>query len=1076
MTLPPSAHLLRTRRFLPLFAVQFLGALNDNLFKHALVVLVVFRLAEVSGWDAGRLSAVAAGLFVLPFFLFSATAGQLADKHDKARLIRIVKAAEIVVMALGVGALAAGSVPALLAVLFLMSAQSTFFGPLKYGILPDHLTEGELIGANALIEAGTFLAILFGTIAGGLLVLGDNGVAAVSAAVLVVALAGYLGARFVPPTAPAAPGTRIDPNLARATAGIVRHAFLRRDVRLAVLGGAWFWVVGSVFLAHLPVYVRDVAGGDETVLTAFLALFSIGVGVGSMLCERLTRDRIDPTPVPYAGLGMAAFAIDLWFAGRAFSPDSAALLSAGAFLAQPAAWRVALDLVGLAACAGIWIVPLYALIQHRADPAHRSQTIAANNVVGALGMTVAAGLSLALLAAGLTVEQLFLLLGLLNLPAAWIAFALMPAASAKALVRALARTLYRAEVRGLEHWRAATEASRRTGGPGALAVANHLSFLDGPLLAAFLDGNPLFAVNGAIARRWWFRPFTTLFEHYPIDPGNPFAAKSLIARLREGRHVVIFPEGRITVTGSLMKVYDGTAMIADRAGAAVVPIHLEGPQHTPFARLPKRLRRRGWFAPIRLRAFPAARLAVPADLRGAARRRAAGEALYDLMSDAAFQADDRRRTLFEALLQAAPLAGRTRRPALQDALGATLSHRRLAAGALALGRALERRTSPGERVGLLLANAVPTAVTLFALQATGRVPAMLNFGAGPAAMTAACRAAGLRTVLTSRRFLEAARLGPAVDEMARDAGATLVFLEDLRPGIGPLARLRALATLPLAPWLHRRRRIDPDGPAVVLFTSGSEGTPKGVVLSHANLLANCRQVACRIDFGPEDIAFNALPLFHSFGLTGGLLLPLLAGAGVYLYPSPLHYRVVPEAVYASDATVLFGTDTFLAGYAKRAHPYDFRSLRYAFAGAERLREETRRVWADRFGVRVFEGYGATETAPVLALNTPMHAKPGTVGRLLPGIEHRIEPVPGIADGGRLHVRGPNVMLGYLRAETPGALRPPPDGWYDTGDVVTVSPDGFVTIKGRAKRFAKIAGEMVSLAAVEALAESAWPGA
>jgi acyl-[acyl-carrier-protein]-phospholipid O-acyltransferase/long-chain-fatty-acid--[acyl-carrier-protein] ligase len=299
----------------------------------------------------------------------------------------------------------------------------------------------------------------------------------------------------------------------------------------------------------------------------------------------------------------------------------------------------------------------------------------------------------------------------------------------------------------------------------------------------------------------------------------------------------------------------------------------------------------------------------------------------------------------------------------------------------------------------------------------------------------------------------------------------VVYLEDVRAEIGILDKLRGLAAFK-KPLVRR----DPGDPAAILFTSGSEGVPKGVVLSHRNMLANAAQAAARIDFGREDRVFNVLPVFHSFGFTVGLVLPLVSGVPVYLYPSPLHYRLIPELVYGVNATILFGTDTFLAGYARAAHSYDFRSLRYVLAGAEPLKEATRRVYLEKFGLRILEGYGVTETAPVLAINTPMFNRFGTVGRLMPGIEAKLEPVPGVEDGGRLSVRGPNVMLGYLRVENPGVLEPPPEGWHDTGDIVAIDPEGFITIKGRAKRFAKIGGEMISLAAVEALAAELWPSA
>ena len=369
----------------------------------------------------------------------------------------------------------------------------------------------------------------------------------------------------------------------------------------------------------------------------------------------------------------------------------------------------------------------------------------------------------------------------------------------------------------------------------------------------------------------------------------------------------------------------------------------------------------------------------------------------------------------------------------------------------------------------MLPTANAAVVTMLALMSGGRVPAMINFTAGAANILAACKAAQLDTIVTSKGFVEKARLDNLVAALA--AKVRIVYLEDIRTTIGIADKLRGLFAAG-KPLVKRK----PDDWAAILFTSGSEGVPKGVVLSHRNMLANMAQASARIDFGREDKVFNVLPVFHSFGLTIGVVLPLCAGVPVYLYPSPLHYRNVPELIYGTNATIVFGTDTFLNGYARAAHAYDFRSVRYILAGAEPVKESTRRIYLEKFGVRILEGYGVTETAPALALNTPMFNKFGTVGRLLPGMTARLDKVPGVDEGGRLFVRGPNVMLGYLRAENPGVLEPPPEGWHDTGDIVTIDADGFIKIQGRAKRFAKIGGEMISLAAVEMLASELWPNA
>jgi acyl-[acyl-carrier-protein]-phospholipid O-acyltransferase/long-chain-fatty-acid--[acyl-carrier-protein] ligase len=462
------------------------------------------------------------------------------------------------------------------------------------------------------------------------------------------------------------------------------------------------------------------------------------------------------------------------------------------------------------------------------------------------------------------------------------------------------------------------------------------------------------------------------------------------------------------------------------------------------------------------------RLAVDPELKGKKRRIAAGAALYQVMSDLVFQTTSTDRTVIEAVIEAAKEHGRGR-VAVEDPVTGALSYRKLLAGAAVLGRKLMPLADAGEAVGVMLPNANGAVATILALMSAGRIPAMINFSSGPANVRAACRAAKIKTVVTSRTFIEKGRLAPLVAQIETDV--RIIYLEDVRATVTFGDRMRGLLAFD-RPLVAQNA----DDPAAILFTSGSEGTPKGVVLSHRNILANAAQAEARIDFGRTDKVFNVLPVFHSFGLTIGLILPLVSGVRVYLYPSPLHYRIVPELIYGVNATILFGTDTFLAGYARSAHAYDFRSLRYILAGAEPVKVSTRRVYMEKFGLRILEGYGVTETAPALALNTPMFNKFGTVGRLLPGMDLRLDPVEGVDDGGRLFVRGPNVMLGYLRAERPGMLERPVEGWHDTGDIVSVDHEGFITIRGRAKRFAKIGGEMISLAAVEMLAAELWPDA
>lgn len=1052
--------LLASRRFLPLFLTQFLGAFGDNVLRGAIAVLAVYGVAGSGVLTGAMISTLAAGAFTLPFLLLSATAGQLADRYDRTLIARIVKLAEIGLMAMASWGIVAADLPVLIIALVGMGAHSTLFGPVKYGLLPDLLAPSELTAANGLVEAGTFVAILLGTIAGGSLALLHPW--AVPGLLGASALLGLAASLFIPRAGNADPAVRVGLNPLSVTAKVLRSAAGDRASMRAIHGISVFWGVGAVVMAQFPSIARETLGTDSGGATLLLAVFAIGVAAGSVLAglSHHTPSTADAGRAALAGLvaAVAGAALPL------LTPAAPALvpLSPLALLAQPWALPLLADLFVIAAAGGAFAVPLYALIQHRAPAGTRARVIAAANVINALYMVAGSAAAAAMLALGFSPLAVASVGGASMLAAVVMALAVDAQALMRAVFRGLFRLAFRVEVRGAEHL---------AGLDGAAVVTpNHQSFLDGALLAAFLPGMR-FAVDTHIAKHPLVKPFLAIADHVTIDPTNPLGTRILARALADGDKVCVFPEGRITVTGSLMKINGGPGMLADKARCPVVPVCIEGAQRSVLSRMQGRLRL-GLFPRITITVLPPVTTPDVGGLVGKKRRAALKSWLSRVMTESVFAARRQQETLMLALLDARAKTG-AREDAIQDGDFSTLSYRALVARALVLGRILTRGTEADEPVGVLLPTASPTAAVFFGLAAHGRPAAMLNFTAGHEAVKAACRAAGVRRIVTSAQFIEKARLGALVEALAEDHA--IIHLEEVKRGLRLGDKLRALAAL-LAP----ERLLPPQGStddiAAILFTSGSEGPPKGVALSHGNLLANMAQVASVVDFTRQDVVFNCLPTFHSFGLTGGMLLPILNGVKTVLYPNPRHVRLIPELVYQTNATVLFGTDFFLNAWARSADPYDYRSLRLVFAGAERLQDETRRVYTERLRVHLLEGYGTTETAPVIAVNTPARFRPGSVGQALPGIETELLPVPGVDAGGRLRVRGPNVMKGYLHADRPGVIQPPADGWHDTGDIVEIDAEGFIRIVGRVKRFAKVAGEMIPLGLVEELASLADPDA
>lgn len=605
----------------------------------------------------------------------------------------------------------------------------------------------------------------------------------------------------------------------------------------------------------------------------------------------------------------------------------------------------------------------------------------------------------------------------------------------------------------------------------AVYVSNHVSSLDPVLLFAFLPGNPVFALNGHLYRRKWIRFLMRRADVVLFNPIEPGDIKGLIAQVDGGRQVVIFAEGRMTENGGLMKIYEAPGLVADKSKAPLIPIWINGPQYGYFSKTKGKLPHRP-LPKVMITVGKPRSFKLKDELRR--QRDHISNEVYQILREMSFEVNyNPNISLFAQLMKTAKIhskKGLLRRPQfVEDIQRIPNSYKDIIIKSFVLGKYFKRRTLPGDHVALLLPNSIAAVCTFFGLSAYDRVPVMLNFSVGAQNMVSMCNTAQVKIVITSLTFIKTAKLESTAEVMKAN-GFNVVYLESLRKDIGLWEKINAYLRYKIKRVPHK------DGgskKAVILFTSGSEGAPKAVVLSHANIISNIKQMSAIETINTTDTVFNALPMFHSFGLTVGTLFPLLEGAKLFLYPSPLHYRIVAELVYEIGATIMFGTDTFFRGYGRIAHPFDFHNVRFMFGGAEAVKADTRDMWMERLGIRVMEAYGATECSPVVTANNRIFNRFGSIGKLLPAMEYRIEPVDGIEKGGELVVRGPNVMLGYIMPDNPGVLKPLENGWYHTGDVVEIDEIGFIYIKDRIKRFAKIGGEMVSLNAVDNMVRKAY---
>ena len=629
------------------------------------------------------------------------------------------------------------------------------------------------------------------------------------------------------------------------------------------------------------------------------------------------------------------------------------------------------------------------------------------------------------------------------------------------IVRFALNLFFRVEVKGWENWQKA--------GNGVLIAPNYVSFIDPLILAVFLPEKVPFAVERRLTKKRFVSLFLPLAETHILDADAPLTLKFFLSLLKSGGRCVIFPELQPTTTGNPMKVSRGVAMIADHTDANILPINITGTDLTPFSRI-QHQRGLRFFSKVTISIFPARKLNLPSDVEGSRRNALAGRALEKIMEDAAMFARRREKPFWDILLDSRDAYGGNTR-IFCDYGQKPITYNGLITRILLVAEALAAHKLEGSHIGILLPNSVGGVVAIYAAQKIGKLPAMLNFSLGGRSLVNCCRTAQLKTVITSRKFIELGKLESLTDAIAAD-GVKLFWLEDIAPDITTGKKLSAALRAPF----QKAKPVcgDDEKPALILFTSGSEGAPKGVVLSYRNLNTNHAQMYTRVDFFRSDRALTIMPIFHSFGLCG-IFMPVSLGFMVVLYPSPLHYKTIPTICYDERITILFATDTFLNGYARAAQDnYDFSTIHLLIQGGEKLKTSTQETWFNRFGIRIIEGYGVTECSPVVANNYYAHFKPGSVGLLCSGEEYRVEPVEGVHEGGRLWLKGDNIMMGYLRITNPGVIEAPKDGWYDTGDIVSIDEEGYVTILGRAKRFAKVGGEMISLAAVEEVLCEIWP--
>jgi acyl-[acyl-carrier-protein]-phospholipid O-acyltransferase/long-chain-fatty-acid--[acyl-carrier-protein] ligase len=1024
---------LKSTGFRSFLWTQFLGAFNDNLCKMA----VSLRAVHVAASGGADYLALSGAVFVLPFLLFSGFSGHLADRFSKRSVLVSVKAFEILVMAIGIAAFFSTRMELMLLVLFLMALHSTVFSPAKYGIVPEMIDGRDLSRANGLLEMSTFVAIVLGTSVGAIW---KFEVWKLAVAMLGVAVVGFVTSLRIPRIAPSGASGAFSWNPFGEVLTGTRHLLRDRPLTLTVAGISYFWFLGALFQMDLLLVGKEVLHASDLRVGLMVTSLAVGIGAGSLLAGRWSGDKVELGLVPLGSLLMGVCCLGLYAGGTSYG------------------WCVAmLALLGVAS--GLFIVPLNAFLQQRGGATEKGRLIATNNFYNTVAILAASG-TLWLLHDRLRVsaDKLVLIFGLATLAGTIYLVRLVPDFLTRFVLWLFTHTIYRIRIVGAENI--------PTRG-AALLVANHVSHVDGFLIGStmqrfvrFMLWRPYYESK---ALGWFFR----LLKSIPVGGGSARETAVSIRQAREelaaGHVVCIFPEGAITRTGNILPFKRGFERIAEGLDVPVIPVHLDGVWGSIFSFAGGRFFRK-W--PRRI-PFPVT-VSFGKPMPSTATAHEARQAIQELAPSAVELRKTSRDTLPLRFVSSA--RANWRRFAMADSTGRELTYGRALTASVLLARWTRRHCGSAEMVGVLLPASAAGALVNIGVSMAGKVPVNLNFTAGREAMESAAQQCSIRTIVTSKAFVAKAKI---------EQIEGMVYVEDILAAQSPIAKIGALVAARLAPARMLVSGSNPDAPATVIFSSGSTGVPKGVVLSHYNVIANIEAIAQVYSFGREDRIIGALPFFHSFGFTVTIWFPLIGAGAVAYHPNPLDAKAIAALVQKYRGTFLLSTPTFCTGYTRKCSREEFATLRHVLVGAEKLRESVAQAFREAFGVELMEGYGCTEMAPVVAVNAPgfvagrnsqIAAKAGTVGQPLPGVAVRIvdpathAPLPAGREG-LLLVKGANRMLGYLNRPvlTDEAVA---DGWYNTGDIAALDEDGFLRITDRLSRFSKIGGEMVPHLKVE----------